>query len=95
MKGFIVLPCWLVLLTGFFPGSVDADDLTFEQHVRPILKAQCFHCHGEEEEPHGGLDLRLVRLMVTGGDSGEALIPGDAESSLLWQRVVTDRKSVV
>ena len=90
MKGFIVLPCWLVLLTGFLLGSVDADDLTFEQHVRPILKAQCFHCHGEEEEPHGGLDLRLVRLMVTGGDSGEAIIPGDAESSLLWQRVVTD-----
>ena len=90
MKGLIVLPCWLVLLTGFFQGSVDADDLTFEQHVRPILKAQCFHCHGEEEELHGGLDLRLVRLMVTGGDSGEAIIPGDAESSLLWQRVVTD-----
>ena len=35
----------------------------FETHVRPILKAHCFHCHGEEDELQGGLDLRLVRLM--------------------------------
>ena len=69
MKGLIVLPCWLVLLTGFFQGSVDADDLTFEQHVRPILKAQCFHCHGEEEELHGGL-LEVSRLDAPGGAQG-------------------------
>ena len=34
--------------------------LTFEQHVRPILKAHCFQCHGEEDKPKGKLDLRLV-----------------------------------
>jgi len=33
---------------------------TFERDVRPILKAMCFHCHGEEEHLQGGLDLRLV-----------------------------------
>jgi hypothetical protein len=60
----------------------------FESHVRLILKQHCFHCHGEEEHPEGGLDLRLVRFMKAGGDSGEAIVPGSPEESLLLQRVV-------
>lgn len=70
-------------------GAVEAEPV-FERDVRPILKAHCFHCHGEEPELKGGLDLRLVRLMVTGGDSGSAVEPGDADRSLLWQRVASD-----
>jgi len=37
--------------------------LTFEKDVRPIVKAHCTHCHGEEEKPEGGIDLRLRRFM--------------------------------
>ncbi|MEQ1843689.1 MAG: c-type cytochrome domain-containing protein, partial [Verrucomicrobiales bacterium] len=56
----------------------------FEKDVRPILKAHCFHCHGEEGEPKAGLDLRLARFLVKGGESGPALIAGKpAESHLL------------
>jgi len=29
---------------------------TFERDVRPILKAHCFHCHGEEGKTEGELD---------------------------------------
>lgn len=61
--------------------------ISFERDVRPILKAACFHCHGEAGELNGGLDVRLVRLMVEGGHGGEAVVPGDAEASLLFQRV--------
>jgi hypothetical protein len=64
--------------------------LYFEKHVRPILKAHCFLCHGEEPEKSGQLDLRLVRLMQEGGDSGAALVPGAAADSLIWQRVGDD-----
>lgn len=60
---------------------------TFEKDVRPILKAQCFHCHGEEEEVAGGLDLRLRRLMLKGGDSGPAIDPGDPDASYLLDRI--------
>lgn len=62
--------------------------ITFEQHVRPILKAHCFQCHGETGEPKGKLDLRLQRLIVRGGESGSALIPGNPEDSLLLARIV-------
>src|SRR5689334_20414110 len=41
--------------------------LTFEQHVRPILRAHCLECHGESGKPKGRLDLRLRRLIATGG----------------------------
>ncbi len=64
-----------------------ADELTFETHVRPILKAHCFDCHGAEEEVKGKLDLRLVRLMKRGGETGPAVEPGKPEASLLLQRI--------
>lgn len=61
--------------------------LTFEHHVRPILKAHCFQCHGEEEQHEGNLDLRLVRLMAKGGDSGPAIVAGKAAESRLIERI--------
>src|SRR3954447_3054916 len=70
----------------------------FETHVRPILRTYCFDCHGANEKPEGGLDLRLRRLIVKGGDSGPAIVPGNREASLLLQRVIagemppTDKK---
>jgi mono/diheme cytochrome c family protein len=65
-------------------------DLYFEKHVRPILKAHCFQCHGEEPEPEGGLDIRLVRLMSEGGYSGAALVAGEPHESLIWQRIADE-----
>ncbi len=51
--------------------------LTFEKDVRPILKAHCTHCHGEEEKPEGGVDLRLRRFM------DEIVVVGQPEKSQL------------
>ncbi len=73
-----------------YAGQADTDDVYFETHVRPIVKAQCFHCHGEEEEHEGGLDLRLVRLMLQGGESGPAITPHQPQDSLLYQRIAND-----
>jgi hypothetical protein len=60
---------------------------TFESHIRPLFKIYCLDCHGEGEKLRGGLDLRLRRLTVQGGDSGPAIAPGKAADSLLYQRV--------
>jgi len=78
------------LLAATGTASAYSEALKFETDVRPILKAACFHCHGEEKKKRGGLDVRLVHLMQTGGDSGEAIVPGDPEDSLLWQQVASD-----
>lgn len=68
----------------------DASVPHFESDIRPIMKAMCFHCHGEETELAGGLDLRLVRLMKEGGDSGEAITAADPDESVLWLRIESD-----
>ena len=62
--------------------------LSYERDVRPILKAHCFHCHGEAGEKEGQLDVRLRRLIVAGGESGPALVPGKPEESLLVERLL-------
>ncbi|MEO2014551.1 MAG: DUF1553 domain-containing protein [Fuerstiella sp.] len=59
----------------------------FETHVRSIMKTHCWQCHGEEEQPEGKLDLRLVRLMLKGGESGAAVVAGKPDESLLYQRL--------
>ncbi|MEN3940480.1 PSD1 and planctomycete cytochrome C domain-containing protein [Prosthecobacter sp. SYSU 5D2] len=64
-----------------------AAPVTFEKHIRPILKAQCFHCHGEEGEMKGGLDVRLARFILKGGDEGPAIVPGKAAESHLLKMV--------
>lgn len=76
----------LVLISG--AAIAEEEQATFfETQIRPILREYCFDCHGATQEMEGGLDLRLVRFIKSGGDSGTALEPGDPEASLLLTRV--------
>jgi cytochrome c553 len=88
---------WIVLSSVFVasvrpqmvPASqpVPSGALTFEKDIRPILRTHCLDCHGSQNVRKGGLDLRLQRLMVKGGESGEAIVPRHAEQSYLLDRV--------
>src|SRR6516225_1216612 len=75
----------LLSLTGLAAWSapVRAAELTFEKDIRPILKTNCFQCHGEEQEIKGKLDVRLRRFLVKGGKSGPAIVPGNVHDSEL------------
>jgi mono/diheme cytochrome c family protein len=67
----------------------ESEGVAFEKHIRPIFRAHCYDCHGATEELEGGLDLRLVRLMRKGGDSGAAVVPGEPDESYLLERLVS------
>ncbi|MBT4622664.1 MAG: DUF1549 domain-containing protein, partial [Verrucomicrobia bacterium] len=77
---------WLMVV-GFVLHPGQAATVTFEADVRPILKAHCFHCHGEDGSAKGGLDVRLRKLLLKGGKHGPAIAPGQAENSLLYTKI--------
>ena len=65
------------------PGDVPE----FNKHVRPVLSAHCFRCHGQDAKARKG-DLRLdVREAAL---EAKALAPGQPEASPLWQRIVSE-----
>ena len=77
----------LAILFTAIAAPLSAAELSFEADIRPILKARCWQCHGEETELKGGLDARLARFLKRGGDSGPAIVVGRHAESLMYQRV--------
>lgn len=87
----------LVLFLAFAAGSAvratvhaqAADSVSeefFERKVRPLLAGSCVKCHGEKKQS-GGLRLDSREAMLTGGESGPAIVPGDPQGSLLIRAV--------
>lgn len=83
----LVVAAALTLVSTVVGDESTTAPLTFEEHIRPILRAYCFDCHGAVEKKEGGLDLRLVRFLAQGGESGPAIVPGKADDSYLIQRI--------
>jgi cytochrome c553 len=52
----------------------------FEKDVRPVLLAKCIKCHGPDKQS-GGLRLDSRPAMVSGGDSGPAMVVGKPDES--------------
>lgn len=56
----------------------------FEARIRPVLVKHCYECHSTESgKSKGGLRLDSKQAMLSGGDSGPAIVPGKPEESLL------------
>jgi hypothetical protein len=59
---------------------------TFESKIAPLLSEHCLECH-DAANSKGGLDLSQKLTTLRGGDSGPALMAGDASQSLIWQQI--------
>jgi hypothetical protein len=60
----------------------------FETKVRPVLVEHCYRCHsGQAKKLRGGLHLDSREAMLTGGDSGPALVAGQPDKSRLIEAV--------
>ena len=54
----------------------EAVDL-FERHVRPLFVDRCQKCHGDAKQ-WASLRLDSLQGILDGGDSGPAVVPGNA-----------------
>jgi hypothetical protein len=71
---------------GFAADSNAEQARFFEAKIRPLLVEHCWKCHGETKAK-GGVRLDSLQAMLTGGDSGAAIVPGQPDESLLIQAV--------
>ena len=92
-KRFAAILASFVLVAG--PSAVAAEKVTFEQHVKPILRQHCLNCH-HAGDARGGLAMDSYSSLLEGGGSGEIVYDdGDAEASRLWQLVNHDDTPVM
>ena len=81
----------LLCLVSFLP----AEELTspealqfFERSIRPLLAEHCYECHSARSKKlQAGLRLDSRQAILRGGESGPAIVPGDAAESLLFTAV--------
>jgi nitrate/TMAO reductase-like tetraheme cytochrome c subunit len=59
-------------------------EATYAATIGPLLQARCGGCHGENGIQ--GLNLTTYASALAGGSSGPAVVPGDAQASLLVQK---------
>ncbi len=64
----------------------DEADSLFENNIRPVLAGTCFRCHGDGKTS-GMLRVDSREALLTGGDSGPAIVPGKPEESLLIRAI--------
>ncbi|GIX03610.1 MAG: chromosome segregation protein [Planctomycetaceae bacterium] len=59
----------------------------YERDIKPLLAQRCTRCHGAEQQ-QGGLRLDYARGLLTGGDSGPAIVPGNPGASWIMAAVL-------
>ena len=65
------------------PAAPAAGQVSFKTDIQPIFASACAGCHGQA----GGLSLASLADVMKGGKDGAVVKPGDADGSLLVQKV--------
>ncbi|MEM7013553.1 MAG: DUF1549 domain-containing protein [Verrucomicrobiota bacterium] len=81
----------IAIATGSCWTTAFCAEIDFNNDIRPILSNNCFACHGpDEEERKAGMRLDTFEGAIEDHGGYAALVPGDAEKSELFYRVITD-----
>jgi hypothetical protein len=62
----------------------EPEGISFSAELLPFLENRCVDCHGSD----GGFDASTYELLMSSGDNGPGVIPGDPDGSLLIQKLV-------
>ena len=85
MRFFLSQTAFLLsLLLGTFVSAAAEEPLRYSRDIQPILSENCFYCHGPDPEKRDS-DLRFdIREEAI---AGKAIVPGDADASLIVERI--------
>jgi mono/diheme cytochrome c family protein len=83
-----LLPFAILLLPASTFAAESQGDAFFRERVQPILTTHCFKCHSHGEKMKGNLLVDSRDALLTGGDTGPAVVPGDPAKSLLIEAVL-------
>ena len=80
-----ILMASLLLMSSHSARADERDDF-FEAKIRPVLVGTCFRCHGDAKTS-GALRIDSREMLLKGGESGPAIVPGKPEESLLIKAI--------
>lgn len=67
------------------PGAAK-EVVTYKDHVSPILRKHCGTCHNPDKAT-SDLDVMTYQTLMAGGSSGESVMAGNPDQSLLYKAV--------
>ena len=82
----LLSPALLFALVIFTARSLPAQQVDFSKEILPVLKANCFKCHGEKKAK-AKLKLHTSADVLKGGKSGKVIEPGKSAESLIIKRL--------
>ena len=81
---------WIALIAAFAwtagPALAADSKVDFAKDIQPLLKENCFKCHGTEKQK-GKLRLDSKEAALKGGKAGPAFVAGDAGKSEIIRRL--------
>lgn len=75
---------FLVSVFCLLASSSMAAEVTYENAIKPLLKKHCVRCHARFF-PQAKLRLISLKYILKGGMSGQVVVPGKPDESLLIQ----------
>jgi len=83
-SGLICATLGLWLFTGRLSAQ-SLDKVDFEKDVQPLLRQNCFSCHGPKKQKAG---MRLDRRRSALKKFSRRVVPGSSETSMLYHRLI-------
>ena len=80
---------WIISLGAFIFFLEVAFSVSYIDEIQPIFNTSCVSCHASDSPNYSNhqLDLTSYSELMIGGESGSVVVPFDASSSLLWQKI--------